>query len=338
MLPLRAVANYLGHKTKTPLVLFANSRKCDVKESTWADPLAEMFKRAMEGFEPNLGKDYLWELSTIHSFANLDFELQDYVSARKRYEQALAGYEAAMGPDHRTTLSVVHNFGILEQRRGNLVAAEKLLLRAFAGREHIFGPLFVKTLEWEGALGALHWEQSKLDQAKTTLSLNLDKKININGWHHDFTKSTVAKLTGLCGNDFQLSSVENVKSASEALEVFKETNEQKAERRSEDDLEHERTDRRLEVEQIDTSNYDEGCGSQHPPQTKLCRNQYDTCCRVNSTRWHDYVCSSMVTRPALGLPSFVTEGRIFAKPGDCAGQIARRGYSGAHETPILGGQ
>jgi hypothetical protein len=49
---------------------------------------------------------------------------------------------------------------------------------------------------------------------------------------------------------FEPSSVENVKSASEAPEVFKETNEQKAERRSEDNPEHERTDRRLEVEQL----------------------------------------------------------------------------------------
>jgi hypothetical protein len=49
---------------------------------------------------------------------------------------------------------------------------------------------------------------------------------------------------------FEPSSVENVKSASEAPEVFKETNEQKAERRSEDNPEHERTVRRLEVEQL----------------------------------------------------------------------------------------
>jgi hypothetical protein len=81
--------------------------------------------------------------------------------------------------------------------------AEKLLLRAFTSREHIFGPLFVKTLESEEALAALYWKQSKLDQAKATLRLNLDKKINIYGRHHDFTKSTVAKLTGLCGNDFR---------------------------------------------------------------------------------------------------------------------------------------
>jgi tetratricopeptide (TPR) repeat protein len=126
----------------------------------------QMYQRALQGYEKELGSEHIKTLNIVNSLGVLYFDQGKLVEAEQMYQRALQGYEKELGPEHIETLEIVNNIGNLYIDQGKLVEAEQMCQRVLQGREKELGPEHIKTLGIVNNLGILYKNQGKLVEAE----------------------------------------------------------------------------------------------------------------------------------------------------------------------------
>ena len=75
----------------------------------------EMNRRALEGREKALGKEYPDTLTSVYRLAFLFHQQQQYEAASVLYQRASNGFEGVLGPKHPTIVACARHYSSLLQ-------------------------------------------------------------------------------------------------------------------------------------------------------------------------------------------------------------------------------
>lgn len=128
---------------------------------------AEMYQRALRGYQNTSGLLHPNALSAVESLSLLDVKQGKFKEAEEKFQQVLQGYEKTLGPEHTTTLSTVINLGNLYVFQDKLTEAEEMFQRALQelGTKS-GGTRGMLRLNLFQNLGHVYKAQGKLDEAE----------------------------------------------------------------------------------------------------------------------------------------------------------------------------
>ena len=157
----------------------------------------EMYQRALQVKEKELGPEHRSTLKTINSLGILYIEQGKLREAEEMFQRALQVKEKELGLEHRSTLKTINSLGILYIEQGKLCEAEEMFQRALQAKEKELGLEHSLILETISSLGILYRKQGKLREAEEIFQRVLQAKEKELGPEHRSTLETINSLGNL---------------------------------------------------------------------------------------------------------------------------------------------
>ena len=145
------------------------------------DDAAQMYQRALLGYEKALGPNHTSTLETVNNLGLSYWRQGKLGRAKKMFQRALIVQEKELGPNHMSTLDTVNNLGITYAARGKLGRAKKMFQRALILYEKELGSNHISTFDTVNNLGIIYWKQGKLDKGEQMFQRALSGHEKING-------------------------------------------------------------------------------------------------------------------------------------------------------------
>jgi tetratricopeptide (TPR) repeat protein len=155
---------------------------------------AQLYKRALEGYENGLGLQHPNTLAVINNIASVLTKQGKYTLAEDMHRRALETREKVLGPDHPDTFHSVNNLARVLQDKGKYAQAELMFRRAVKGRGKVLGRDHPSTLTSLFNLAAVLAQQGKSKQAEMMYRCVLEEQRKVLGPDHPSTLTTLNNL------------------------------------------------------------------------------------------------------------------------------------------------